>query len=174
MTTASTLLERNERSLANHQPRPMNVALNTMVVSCLDPRSDPAHVLGLEPGDALVLRNAGGRVTPDVEVHIAMLATMAKSMGMPLFELVIVHHSDCGMERLADDVVRSKVTAAAGLASGALDVFPIHDHDHERSLREDFDCLSKSSIVPSGLLVTAMVLDHESGSVEVAFSEVTP
>ena len=93
MTTVSTLLERNERSLAHHQPLPMKAALNTMVISCLDPRSDPAHVLGLEAGDALVIRNAGGRITADVERHIAMLAAMAKSMGLPMFELVIVHHT---------------------------------------------------------------------------------
>jgi carbonic anhydrase len=79
--------------------------LNTFVLTCADARVDPAHFLGLELGDALVFRNAGGRVTDDIELELSILWTFAAHrMGESFqgFSLVIIQHTDCGFERLSN------------------------------------------------------------------------
>src|SRR5260370_32781403 len=78
-------------------------ASKPIIISCVDPRADPAHVLGLEFGDALVIRNIGGRITPATLQTIAMLQTVAQVQGATSGKgnLVIVHHTDCGITRLA-------------------------------------------------------------------------
>src|SRR5260370_14552434 len=66
MSTLDTLLERNHEFAAHRfvAGLPMRPSLRTLIISCADPRVDPVHLLGLEPGEAVVLRNVGGRVTP--------------------------------------------------------------------------------------------------------------
>src|SRR5579871_5848623 len=84
MTTLDTLTERNH-DFAAHQfaaGLPLMPTLRTLIISCADPRVDPAHVLGLELGEALVLRNAGGRVTPATLQMIALLGAIARVEGL--------------------------------------------------------------------------------------------
>src|SRR5579885_733900 len=67
--------------------------LRLLVLTCLDPRVDPAHVLGLDLSDAMVVRNVGGRVTPEVIADIAFLGQLAGSVlpDGPLFEVAVIH-----------------------------------------------------------------------------------
>jgi carbonic anhydrase len=78
---------------------------NMMVIGCVDPRVDPAAVLGLNNGEAAVLRNAGGRITPAALRTMAMLTKVSQanqdSVPAGVWNLVLLHHTDCGMTDLA-------------------------------------------------------------------------
>ena len=102
----STLIERNARYAARAHPAQASMmpSLKTIVISCADPRADPAHVLGLAPGEALVIRNIGGRITPPTLQTMATLRAIAQAEGGPPgpgWNLVLLQHTDCGITRLA-------------------------------------------------------------------------
>jgi carbonic anhydrase len=82
--------------------------LRLFVISCLDPRVDPAHFLGLQLSDAMVVRNVGGRVTQEVINDVAFIAQIAENVlpDGPLFEVAVIHHTQCGASALADDTFR--------------------------------------------------------------------
>ncbi|HEY5840517.1 MAG TPA: carbonic anhydrase [Mycobacterium sp.] len=83
----------------------INPSGNMMVVGCVDPRVDPAHVLGLRNGEAAIIRNVGGRITPATLRTMGMLgkvgAANASTHRPGDWNLVILHHTDCGMTDLA-------------------------------------------------------------------------
>jgi carbonic anhydrase len=116
MSNATTALDRNRAFAAagGHEGATVFPALRLLVVTCLDPRVDPAHVLGLRLGDAMVIRNTGGRVTPEVIESVAFVGQLAERFVPegPLFEVAVIHHSDCkaGLhdpaETVASDVGR--------------------------------------------------------------------
>src|ERR1700712_2097375 len=82
----------------------INPSGNLMVIGCVDPRVDPTHLLGLEQGEAAVIRNVGGRVTPATLKTLAMLGVVgqanADSRRPGDWNLVVLHHTDCGMTDL--------------------------------------------------------------------------
>src|ERR687888_1559488 len=90
--------------------------LQLFVVTCLDPRVDPAHFLGLDLSDAIVVRNGGGRVTPEVINDIAFVGQIAESAvpDGPLFEVAVIHHTQCGTGALADDDFRRRFAQRTG------------------------------------------------------------
>jgi carbonic anhydrase len=107
MTTASDLLARNAL-FANerwHSGVSINPSGNLMVIGCVDPRVDPTYVLGIEQGEAGVIRNVGGRITPATLKTLAMLqrvgAANATGPRTGDWNLVVLHHTDCGMTDLA-------------------------------------------------------------------------
>ena len=79
--------------------------LRLFVITCLDPRVDPAHFRGLGLSDAIVFRNVGGRVTPDVINDVAFIGQIAETVlpDGPLFEVAVIDHTQCGAGALADD-----------------------------------------------------------------------
>src|SRR6195952_1272444 len=83
----------------------INPSGNMMVVGCVDPRVDPGHVLGLDNGEAAIVRNVGGRITPATLRTMAMLGKVGQANAdthVPgMWNLVILHHTDCGMTDLA-------------------------------------------------------------------------
>ena len=166
-----TLLARNETYAAQHQARPPLPTLNTIVVSCVDARVDPAHILGLASGEAVVLRNAGGRVTEAVEQDIGLLIAMASAaLGKPARpDIVLIHHTDCGMERLAEPEVIEGLSSASGIAGSVLERLAIQDHTH--SLRADVERLASSPLVPKGAQVTGLRYDQSSGRAEVLLTK---
>src|SRR6266567_4436286 len=103
--TVTTLTARNT-DFAQHsfvRGASMMPALKTMVIGCADPRVDPAHVLGLANGDALVIRNIGGRYTPATLQTMATLGMIARVEGAapgPGWNLIVLQHTDCGITRL--------------------------------------------------------------------------
>src|SRR5436305_6886421 len=103
-------LRRNRAFAAagGHQGAVVFPNLRLFVITCLDPRVDPAHVLGLGLGDAMVVRNVGGRVTPEVINDVAYIGQLAENMlpDGPLFEVAVIHHTQCGTAALADDAFR--------------------------------------------------------------------
>src|SRR6201996_6869112 len=103
MTKMAPLLERNEQFARGYQPVPLALpTAQTLIISCLDHRVDPALILGLQLGEAPVIRNAGGRVTPAVIDDIAYLGFLAEQLfgrqgpADTLFEVAVVHHTQCG------------------------------------------------------------------------------
>ena len=98
MTVVDTLAERNDDAPEPGSSRDCRHASPAadLVVGCVDPRVDPAHVLGLETGDAAVIRNVGGRVTPDVLAELALLGRLARSLigsAAPVIDLIIMQHT---------------------------------------------------------------------------------
>src|SRR5690348_9794298 len=103
MTRMTPLLERNEQFARTYAPAALGLPTAQMIIlTCLDHRIDPARMLGLEPGDAPVIRNAGGRVTEAVIDDIAYLAFLTGQLSGgsgaldTLFEVAIIHHTQCG------------------------------------------------------------------------------
>ena len=117
--------------------------LRLFVVTCLDPRTDPAHFLGLGLSDAMVVRNVGGRVTPAVINDIAFIGQITEAVlaDGPLFEVAVIHHTQCGAGALADDAFRRTYAERIGaeestlLEQAVLDPVATVTHDVER-LRE--------------------------------------
>ncbi len=119
MPSRKDLLERNGAFAADFTggELPIQPRYRQLVLSCVDARTDPAHYLGLEPGDALVMRTLGGRVTDGAEEDIAVLANLMTVIGGPdgpRLDVLIVHHTDCGLERLADEGRRTKLSQMPG------------------------------------------------------------
>jgi len=134
MTKMTPLLERNEQFARTYTPVPLAPpATQLVLVTCLDHRVDPANALGLQLGDAVVIRNAGGRVTQAVIDDIAYLAFLAEQVfagqiqADGLFEVAIVHHTQCGTGFLADPSFRHRAAEATGVAEAALEASAVTD-----------------------------------------------
>ena len=113
MSNIDPLLPRNAAFAASdvrhNTPRlPFLPHKGLYVITCIDPRVDPADFLGLEFGEAIVARTVGGRVTPAVIQDVAYIGYLVetKAPDGPYFEAAIIHHTDCGSGLLADDELR--------------------------------------------------------------------
>lgn len=84
------------------------------IITCIDPRVDPAQVFGLELGDAIVARTVGGRVTPAVIQDLAWISYLhgTKTPDADWFELAVMHHTECGSGFFADDDLRRGFAAS--------------------------------------------------------------
>ena len=167
MTDLETLYARNREfaSCFHYREQPGGLDLSTVILTCVDPRICPAQFMKLDPGEAFVIRNPGGRVTPDVERNVTILAALAKDgpgKDASPFELIIVHHTDCGMEALADGERRRELCARSGLDEQQLMNLAIADH--RESLRADIARLRESPLVPAELIVSGHIYDIETGA----------
>jgi carbonic anhydrase len=113
MNTVQDLLDRNQAFAATDAKTrvpaiPFIPNQQLYIVTCIDPRVDPAATLGLDLGDAIVARNVGGRVTPAVLRDIGWIRHLheTKTPDADWFELVVIHHTDCGSALLADPALR--------------------------------------------------------------------
>jgi len=112
MALIDTLTQRNADFAAQEFTASASLAptLRTIVIGCVDPRVDPAHLLGLALGEAAVIRNVGGRVDPATRQNLALLTTLGKALARaggghapaPL-HIVVLHHTDCGITRLVGE-----------------------------------------------------------------------
>jgi carbonic anhydrase len=170
MTRMSPLLERNERFARTYTPVALGLpTAQVLVVTCLDHRVDPAIVLGLELGDAPVIRNAGGRVTQAVIDDIAFLAYLAGQLsGGPgaadrLFEVAVIHHTQCGTGFLADPGFRHQAAEATGLAEAALEAAAVADP--HVTVKADVERLLTSPMLAPKVSVSGHVYDVATGHV---------
>jgi carbonic anhydrase len=119
-----TALERNRAFAAagGHEGAVVFPALRLFVITCLDPRVDPAHVLGLGLSDAVVVRNVGGRVAPEVINDVAFIGQLTEGVlpDGPLFEVAVIHHTQCGTGALADETFRRRYAERIGVAEETL------------------------------------------------------
>lgn len=163
MSNTTELLDRNYRFAAdfNDAGLPILPRLRTVVLTCGDARVDPAHVLGLKLGDAVVIRNNGGRVTPEVVAEVAALAFLVSKMDGDTpgtFELMIMQHTQCGAERFADPQLQAAMKAAIGV-----DVSGSAITDHHDSLHEDVERLRNAPGIPGHVVVSAFLYDVADG-----------
>jgi carbonic anhydrase len=142
--------------------------LRLFVVTCLDPRTDPAHLLGLKLSEAFIVRNIGGRVTDGVIADVAFVAQIAQSISPdgqdPFFEVAIIHHNQCGTMALADDGFRSTYAGRIGA-----DEAELREHavlDPRATVAIDVERLRQSDAIPSRVLVSGHVYDVTTGLLE--------
>jgi carbonic anhydrase len=129
------------------------------VVTCMDARIDPLAILGLEPGDAHVLRNAGARVTDDV------LRSLVKSVNqLEVTKVVVMHHTDCGAAKIVLSELRAKVTEATGNDPDGVEFHLIDDQD--ASLAADVAAVRDCPYLPPGTEVMGLLYDVTSGVAE--------
>jgi carbonic anhydrase len=119
-TGIEPVLERNRAfaTAAGHEGAVVLPNLRLFVITCLDPRVDPAHFLGLALSDAIVVRNVGGRVTPEVTNDVAFISQIVEGVmpDGPLFEVAVIHHTHCGAGAFADDAFRQRYAERIGAA----------------------------------------------------------
>jgi carbonic anhydrase len=169
MTRMSPLLERNEQFARAYTPVALGLPTAQMIiVSCLDHRVDPAIVLGLELGEAPVIRNAGGRITQAVIDDIAFLAFLTEQLGAAdtLFEVAVLHHTQCGTGFLADPGFRHQAAEATGLSEAALEASAVTDPD--LTVRADVERLLASPSLSPKVSVSGHVYDIATGRVTTA------
>jgi carbonic anhydrase len=169
MTSKMTpLLEHNEQFARTFTPVPLGLpAAQVIVVTCLDHRVAPEIILGLKLGDAPVLRNAGGRVTPPVVEEIAYLAFLGQRLsgGQPPagFEVAVIHHTQCGTGFLADPGFRREAAEATGADEAALEASAVADP--HATVKSDVELLLSSPLLPGTVGVSGHVYDVETGHV---------
>jgi carbonic anhydrase len=167
------LLERNEQFTRTYTPAALGIpALQLLIVTCLDHRVDPAIVLGLQLGDAPVIRNAGGRVTQAVIDDIAFLAFLAEQLfgdqGTPdtVFEVAVVHHTQCGTGFLADPDFRRRAATATGLPEATLEASAVTDP--HITVRTDVERLLCAPSLSPKVSVSGHVYDIATGRLTTA------
>jgi carbonic anhydrase len=133
---------------------PMPPARRVAVVACMDARLDPARVLGLEEGDAHVIRNAGGRTTD----AIRSLVISQQLLGTR--EVVVVHHTDCGMLTFTDEDLKGKIRQELK-AEADIEFLPFSDLD--ASVRDDVEAVRRSPLLLAGVPVSGFVYDVKTG-----------
>ena len=134
---------------------PLPPALNMAVVACMDARLDTHKLLGIQEGDAHVIRNAGGVVTDDV---IRSLVISQRLLGTR--EVVLIHHTDCGMLTFRDDDVKDAILADTGLRpSFAMEAFG----NLEGDLRQSIARIKASPFVPVKDQIRGFVYDCATG-----------
>jgi carbonic anhydrase len=170
MTRMTPLLDRNEQFARTYTPVALALpATQLIVVTCLDHRVDPALFLGLELGDAPVIRNAGGRVTPAVIDDLAYLAFLAEQLfggqlnDDGLFEVAVVHHTECGTGFLADPGFRRQAAQATGLDEATLKAEAVADP--HATVRADVDRLLAEPRLSPKVSVSGHVYDIATGRV---------
>jgi carbonic anhydrase len=170
-TTPSNIesaLERNRAFAAagGHEGAVVFPNLRLFVVTCLDPRVDPAHFLGLELSDAMVVRNVGGRVTPEVIDDVAFINQITEGAipEGPLFEVAVIHHTQCGAGALADESFRHRYAERIGADESALREHAVLDP--AATVSSDVERLRSAPAVSSRVRVSGHVYDVVSGLVE--------
>ena len=169
VTDLNTLLERNRSFAAQFEAGDLTIRprMSTILLTCVDSRVDPAYLLGLGLGDAVVIRNAGGRITPAVMGDLGVLGVLATNMpgGSAIHpELVVIHHTDCGMSRLANPAIQEQVAKRLGLSIDEVAAMAITDPT--TSVQEDVELLRHTPGTPDQLVVCGFVYDVSNGTVD--------
>ena len=134
---------------------PLPPGRNLAIVACMDARLDPHRMLGLEEGDAHVIRNAGGVVSDDA---IRSIVISQRLLGTR--EIMLIHHTDCGMLTFRDDDVKDSIEADTGLRpSFALEAFGDLDQD----IRQSIARIKASPFVPNKDRIRGFVYDCATG-----------
>ena len=170
MTKMTSLLERNEQFARAYTPAALGVpAQPVFILTCLDHRVDPAITLGLQLGDAPVLRNAGGRVTEAIIEEIAYLAYLGRRMsggqvaGDRSMEVAVIHHTQCGTGFLVDPAFRREASEATGVDEQTLEASAVGDP--HTTVAIDVERLLTSPLLPPTMRVSGHVYDVETGRV---------
>jgi carbonic anhydrase len=158
MTVTDELLQANQR-FAQRFDRgglPAPPARKLAVVTCMDARLHPETFLGLDLGDAHVIRNAGGRVSDD-----ALRSLIISSHLLGTTEYVVIHHTDCGMLTFTNDELHAGLARETQEDATHIDFLPFSDLTE--SVREDMQRITASPFIPEGIAVRGFIYDVTSG-----------
>ncbi len=164
----TALLDRNRSFAEQFEAGDITIRprMSTIILTCVDARVDPAHLFGLGLGDAVVIRNAGGRITRAVLGDLGILSVLAANMpgpGAMQPELVVIHHTDCGMSRLANPAIQEQVATRLGLSMDEVAAMAITDP--ARTVQDDIERLRNTPGTPDQLIVSGFVYDVSSGTI---------
>jgi len=176
MSNLDSLLERNQvfasqQSAAGTLMPSLPQALpnvKAIIIGCADMRVDPAHILGIKPGEAVVIRNIGGRITPRLLEQLRLLGRIAEVAGEIAggggeFHLIVLQHTDCGITRLAGDP--AMLTHYFQIEEGELKTKAVTDP--RAAVAADVALLHTIPALPGGWLVSGLIYDVATGLVEV-------
>jgi len=179
MSNIDSLLPRNAAFAASgvwrNTPRlPFLPHKGLYVITCIDPRVDPAEFLGLEFAEAIVARTVGGRVTPAVIQDVAYIGYLVetKAPDGPYFEAAIIHHTDCGSGLLADEELRHGFSERAGYDERTLADLPVLDPS--ATVRADVERLLSDPRISPRITVSGHVYDVSNGLVTTIVEPVSP
>jgi carbonic anhydrase len=158
MSILSELLAANERYAREFTKGdlPMPPGRHVAILTCMDARIDPAKSLGLQEGDAHVIRNAGGLASPD-----AMRSLIISYKLLGTREFVVIHHTDCGMLTFTNEVIRDQLRRDLDADASAIDFLPFSDL--EESVRRDLFTIRNSPLIPKDIPVSGFIYDVRSG-----------
>jgi carbonic anhydrase len=156
MTVTEELLANNAKYAENFSgPLPLPPAKHIAIIACMDARLNVYAALGLNEGDAHVIRNAGGVITED---EIRSLAISQRLLGTT--EIVLIHHTDCGMLTFTDDEFTKSIQEEVGVKPPwAAEAFP----DVEEDVRQSLARVRNSPFIPKKESVRGFVFDVATG-----------
>lgn len=169
MSNLDFMLKRNRELAYPMLSLPQSLqTLKAVVIGCADMRVDPAQVLGIKPGEAVVLRNIGGRVTPGLIEEFGLLGRIGEVAqtvpgGGAEFHLIVLHHTDCGSTRLVGD----PAILAHYFRISENEVAAKSVPDPRKSVEVDVAALRAIPALPSEWLISGLVYDVATGLVEV-------
>lgn len=126
------------------------------ILTCMDARLDPAKFLGLQEGEAHVIRNAGGRASDDA---VRSLAISQRLLGTR--EVVVIHHTGCGMLSFSNEQLRDQIQRELGADASSIDFLPFSDL--EESVRQDVATLRNSPLIPADIPISGFIYDVRTG-----------
>jgi carbonic anhydrase len=176
MNNLDHLLQRNKEfavqqsaagTLMPSLPRAMP-KVRAVIIGCADMRVDPVHVLGIKPGEAVVLRNIGGRFTPGLLEQLGLLGRIGQVAGEAPggggeFHLIVLHHTDCGITRLVGDP--ALLTHYFQIQEGELKAKSVSDP--RTAVAVDVAALKAIPALPAAWLISGLVYDVATGLVEI-------
>ena len=157
MSTTDELLRNNERYAESFEKGdlPMPPAKQIAIVTCMDARLSPYVMLGLSEGDAHVIRNAGGVITDD---EIRSLMISQRLLGTR--EIILIHHTDCGMLTFSDDELKGQIQEEVGIKPH----FPLETFaDLEEDVRQSIRRIQASPFIPHKDSVRGFIYEVETG-----------
>ena len=156
MSVTDELLANNADYASNFSgPLPLPPAKGVAVVACMDARLDVYRILGLDEGEAHVIRNAGGVITDD---EIRSLAISQRLLGTQ--EIILIHHTDCGMLTFTDDGFKKSIQDETGIKPAwSAEAFPDLDEDVRQSIAR----IKASPFIPNKDSVRGFVFDVATG-----------
>jgi len=175
MSYLDEFLKRNKTFAAEESSSAVRLPLpdampnvKAIVIGCADMRVDPAHVLGLQPGEAVVMRNIGGRITPGLLEQLGMLGRIGQVAGKAPggggeFHLIVLQHTDCGITRLNDDpamLIRYFQVSEAELQGKAV-------MNPREAVAMDVATLRAVPALPGEWLLSGVVYDVATGLAEI-------
>ncbi len=127
------------------------------IVTCMDSRIDPLAIMGLETGDAKVLRNPGGRITPDALEGVVLAVTLLEAT-----RVMIIPHTRCAMGSSTREEMRAKISASAGGADVSWQPVSVVA-DQQAALADDVATVRSHPLVPDSVAVGGFVYDVDTG-----------
>ncbi len=142
--------------------------VKAIVIGCADMRVDPADILGLKPGEAVVMRNIGGRITPGLLEELGLLGRIGEVAGeIPggggEFHIIVIQHTDCGITRLVGDP--AKLAHYFQVQEGGLRTKAVNDP--RAAVAFDVAALRATPALPGSWLISGLVYDVATGLVEI-------